>query len=96
MVPKTGIEPVRPYEREILSLLCLPISPLGQRKNQLLKNEYLIIQHLYILSRASRIYTTISPIEFDNTYQKDKGRNRYVSDVWLLLPNHIRLVFSSE
>ena len=31
MVPETGIEPVRPLrKREILSLLCLPISPLGQ------------------------------------------------------------------
>ena len=31
MVPGTGIEPVRPYGREILSLLCLPISPSGLR-----------------------------------------------------------------
>jgi hypothetical protein len=31
MVPGTGIEPVRPYSREILSLLCLPISPSGLR-----------------------------------------------------------------
>ena len=31
MVPETGIEPVRPLGREILSLLCLPVSPLGQR-----------------------------------------------------------------
>ena len=30
LVPGTGIEPVRPHEREILSLLCLPISPPGQ------------------------------------------------------------------
>ena len=29
MVPGTGIEPVRPLRREILSLLCLPISPSG-------------------------------------------------------------------
>ncbi len=29
MVPGTGIEPVRSYDREILSLLCLPISPPG-------------------------------------------------------------------
>ena len=29
MVPGTGIEPVQPYGREILSLLCLPISPSG-------------------------------------------------------------------
>ena len=29
MVPGAGIEPARPYSREILSLLCLPISPPG-------------------------------------------------------------------
>ena len=30
VVPETGIEPVRPFGREILSLLCLPISPFGR------------------------------------------------------------------
>ena len=30
MVPEAGIEPARPLSREILSLLCLPISPPGQ------------------------------------------------------------------
>ena len=30
MVPGAGIEPARPFKREILSLLCLPISPSGQ------------------------------------------------------------------
>jgi len=45
MVPKTGIEPVRPYEREILSLLCLPISPLGQSQQQnLLYTNYRVCQ----------------------------------------------------
>lgn len=29
LVPKTGLEPVRPFERQILSLLRLPIPPLG-------------------------------------------------------------------
>ena len=29
MVPGAGVEPAHPYEREILSLLCLPISPPG-------------------------------------------------------------------
>jgi hypothetical protein len=29
MVPGAGIEPARPCDREILSLLCLPISPPG-------------------------------------------------------------------
>ncbi len=29
MVPESGLEPLRPYDREILSLLCLPIPPLG-------------------------------------------------------------------
>ena len=30
MVPGAGVEPAHPYEREILSLLCLPISPPGR------------------------------------------------------------------
>ena len=29
MVPRAGIEPARPLGRQILSLLCLPISPSG-------------------------------------------------------------------
>jgi hypothetical protein len=31
VVPGTGIEPVQLLSREILSLLCLPISPPGRR-----------------------------------------------------------------
>lgn len=31
MVPETGLEPVRRFQQEILSLRCLPISPLGLR-----------------------------------------------------------------
>jgi hypothetical protein len=30
MVPEAGLEPARPCDRQILNLLCLPISPLGQ------------------------------------------------------------------
>jgi hypothetical protein len=30
LVPGAGIEPARPCDREILSLLCLPISPPGR------------------------------------------------------------------
>ena len=34
LVPEAGIEPARPfYERQILNLLCLPISPLGQTQS---------------------------------------------------------------
>jgi hypothetical protein len=29
LVPEKGVEPLCPCEREILSLLCLPIPPLG-------------------------------------------------------------------
>jgi hypothetical protein len=29
-VPEAGLEPARPKDRQILNLLCLPISPLGQ------------------------------------------------------------------
>ena len=35
MVPGAGIEPARPCEREILSLLCLPISPPGRMEPRL-------------------------------------------------------------
>ena len=38
MVPGAGIEPARRLKREILSLLCLPISPPGQISNYFLKN----------------------------------------------------------
>ena len=31
MVPEAGLEPAQSYDREILSLLCLPIPPLGLR-----------------------------------------------------------------
>ena len=30
LVPGAGIEPARSFDREILSLLCLPVSPPGQ------------------------------------------------------------------
>lgn len=30
MVPEAGLEPARPKDRQILNLLCLPISPLGR------------------------------------------------------------------
>ena len=33
MVPGAGIEPARPNGRQILSLLCLPISPPGRLKH---------------------------------------------------------------
>ena len=36
VVPEAGIEPARPfYERQILNLLCLPISPLGQTQSNI-------------------------------------------------------------
>ena len=38
MVPGAGIEPARPCEREILSLLCLPISPPGPLEIKLSPN----------------------------------------------------------
>jgi hypothetical protein len=48
-VPETGFEPVRPFrKRQILSLLCLPVSPLGQKpcsvKDRFLQYEYIILQ----------------------------------------------------
>ncbi len=29
MVPEAGLEPAQPCDRQILSLMCLPIPPLG-------------------------------------------------------------------
>ena len=34
MVPGAGVEPAHAYAREILSLLCLPISPPGRVEGQ--------------------------------------------------------------
>ena len=34
MVPGAGLEPARSFLREILSLLCLPISPSGQKAGE--------------------------------------------------------------
>ena len=40
VVPETRIELVRPfYERQILNLLCLPISPLGQTQSNIVINS---------------------------------------------------------
>jgi hypothetical protein len=43
MVPEAGLEPARPFGREILSLLCLPISPLGQMSLNFVKERFLFI-----------------------------------------------------
>ena len=51
MVPLTGLEPVRPYEQQILSLLWLPITPQRHSENLLtiqIQNYYLLI-HCKIL-----------------------------------------------
>ena len=41
MVPGTGIEPVRPSGREMLSLLRLPISPSGRQSNLMTARDYI-------------------------------------------------------
>ncbi len=39
-MPEAGIEPARPfYERQILNLLCPPISPLGQTQSNIVINS---------------------------------------------------------
>ena len=53
MVLEAGIEPARLLEREILSLLCLPISPLEQISNYFLKN--VLIALLYSLCQCLSI-----------------------------------------
>ena len=42
MVPETGIEPVRPCGREILSLLRLPISP--QQHNTIISQKATLVK----------------------------------------------------
>ena len=39
MVAEVGIEPTKPYGRQILSLLCLPISPHGLKGGQLVHHR---------------------------------------------------------
>ena len=57
LVPGTGIEPVRLLEREILSLLCLPISPSEQMSNytiMILVCQLLHSRHLRFLGKLLR------------------------------------------
>ena len=42
MVPGAGVEPAHPYEREILSLLCLPISPPGR-----MEARYILLRSVF-------------------------------------------------
>ena len=37
MVPKVGFEPTRDCSHQILSLACIPISPLGHKNNSIKK-----------------------------------------------------------
>lgn len=70
MVPETGIEPVRHFWREILSLLCLPISPPGQRSGIVTDRQSVTKGFLpFRSSRAARrspvfqgVFFTIFPI----------------------------------
>ena len=55
MVPGAGIEPARPCEREILSLLCLPISPPGRMALHYQNNEAARSFAVRILTLLSRL-----------------------------------------
>ena len=54
MVPGAGIEPARLLEREILSLLCLPISPSGH----IFKEQMLVYSISHLLSTNFYLLTT--------------------------------------
>lgn len=58
MVPAAGVEPARPYDRQILSLLCLPIPPSGQTSE-----NYLFLTHS---SRGLLRYAADSCDSFDS------------------------------
>ena len=53
MVLEAGIEPARLLEREILSLLCLPISPLEQISNYFFKERVNCLTYTYIIQSFS-------------------------------------------
>ena len=53
MVLEAGIEPARLLEREILSLLCLPISPLEQISNYIFKERVNCLTYTYIIQSFS-------------------------------------------
>ncbi len=59
MVPGAGIEPARLLEREILSLLCLPISPSGLLLSSLTLRSAAASQH------AALLYIVASPTGFE-------------------------------
>ena len=52
-VPRTGIEPAHPYERQILSLLRLPIPPSGRHENKILDGVQMF-EALHQLPTANR------------------------------------------
>jgi hypothetical protein len=70
LVPGAGIEPARPFEHEILSLGCLPVSPSGQfgavgrtRTHHLMLTKQLLCQMSYngiILGTGCRARTCVS------------------------------------
>ena len=45
LVPAARLELARPEERQILSLLCLPIPPRGRRK-QIIVNSFIMQEHI--------------------------------------------------
>ena len=60
MVPPAGIEPARPCRRQILSLLCLPISP--QRQLYPVQLHYVRQYTLYLILQNLVGLTGLEPV----------------------------------
>ena len=85
MVPEAGIEPARPLrKREILSLLCLPISPPGLRVIFLSHTALLLRRVFYHFMQK---YCTI----FGGANQSRTGLNGFAGrGITALLSRHFR------
>ncbi len=84
MVPGAGVEPAHPYEREILSLLCLPISPPGLRVIFLSHTALLLRRVFYHFMQK---YCTI----FGGANQSRTGLNGFAGrGITALLSRHFR------
>ena len=89
LVPRAGIEPARPFSRQILSLLCLPIPPPGLKS--------------YKLSHIERAMTilisAIKPKYMNNKYKSiiatpTKHYNECASVYALNTSNSVTLILS--
>ena len=56
LVPRAGIEPARPFSRQILSLLCLPIPPPGLGYNRMVLVLLDLFQTLQYINHLGHSY----------------------------------------